>query len=443
MLGRAVLGLIVVLGLIAFVSQHRVAFANNTLRERLSQLPTQTVSTSAVQPQRLATPRAQQPAATVATSAPSPPPSPPPPPLPSPPPKDNCPGRRRPYHVLLTAASGIYQEWQTRIAYHHYLKLKAANPCSDIGNFTRLLNTPNARPDGLMDEIPTVLVSQLNPGRCDECDHAFIVMNRPWGLRQFVSHPAFAHIEEEYIFIVETDHLLLRPLPNQATEASPVGFGFYYMTYRYAPPSSPPLATCHALLILPWCRVPHPPHPLLVPRVRYDPPKLKPVVQKYHDPEGVDPVGPSPVIIHKKMLAKVVDPWWQLCIQLKRDPQADRAFGWVLEMWGWALATARMGIRHTMEPKLQAEPGGPGINNLAEYYIYHYTFDLDMQATSPSCRLLQACEKWFWSKRRFMGNYPPRLTPPPHNAARSSHTFAKMMNEGMDSVQPWAPARRQ
>lgn len=33
--------------------------------------------------------------------------------------------RRKPYHVVLTAASGVYQEWQTRIAYYHYRKLKA------------------------------------------------------------------------------------------------------------------------------------------------------------------------------------------------------------------------------------------------------------------------------------------------------------------------------
>jgi hypothetical protein len=44
---------------------------------------------------------------------------------------------------------------------------------------------------------------------------------------------------------------MLRPLPNEASVRNPIGFGFYYMTYRY------------------------------------DPPKLKPVVQKYHDPEQV------------------------------------------------------------------------------------------------------------------------------------------------------------
>ena len=68
-----------------------------------------------------------------------------PPPTESPPPPAaaitaECPGRR-PYHVLLTAASGIYQQWQSRIMYWQYKKLKAEFPCSDLGGFTRLLNT--------------------------------------------------------------------------------------------------------------------------------------------------------------------------------------------------------------------------------------------------------------------------------------------------------------
>ena len=59
-----------------------------------------------------------------------------------------CPPGRRPYHVVMTAATGTYQEWQSRIAYYHYLKQKRLNPCSDLGGFTRLFNTPNAQPDG-------------------------------------------------------------------------------------------------------------------------------------------------------------------------------------------------------------------------------------------------------------------------------------------------------
>jgi hydroxyproline O-arabinosyltransferase len=38
----------------------------------------------------------------------------------------------------------------------------------------------------MMDEMPTLLVKQLGHGRCAECDHGFIVMNRPWGVVQMV-----------------------------------------------------------------------------------------------------------------------------------------------------------------------------------------------------------------------------------------------------------------
>ena len=86
-------------------------------------------------------------------------------------------------------------------------------------------------------------------------------MNRPWSLRQYFASKEAASLAEDYLFVIETDHLLLRPPRNRATEASPVAFGFYYMTYKYVPP------------------------------------KLRPVVQKYHYPDSVDPVGPSPLIV--------------------------------------------------------------------------------------------------------------------------------------------------
>ena len=193
-----VLGFLVAVSLLALFSQQRVTFAKQTLRERLQQPSSQSAQFRQMVNEHFDAPtvvkavRMDERAAVNNGSVPTVPSvgldhhdvsfSPPPPPSP---PVDGCPGRRRPYHVVLTAASGIYQEWQTRIAYYHYKQLKAQNPCSDIGGFTRLLNTPNAAPDGLVEEIPTVLVSQLSYGRCETCDHGFIVMNRPWGLRQF------------------------------------------------------------------------------------------------------------------------------------------------------------------------------------------------------------------------------------------------------------------
>jgi hypothetical protein len=54
-------------------------------------------------------------------------------------------------------------------------------PCSDLGGFTRLLSTPGGAPDGLMTEIPTILTKQLSHGRCDTCDHGFVVRRIVFG----------------------------------------------------------------------------------------------------------------------------------------------------------------------------------------------------------------------------------------------------------------------
>jgi hypothetical protein len=48
-----------------------------------------------------------------------------------------CSPNRRPYHVLLTAQSTTYQDWQARIMYHHFKKQQKLNPCTEMVNFTR------------------------------------------------------------------------------------------------------------------------------------------------------------------------------------------------------------------------------------------------------------------------------------------------------------------
>ncbi|KAL3905049.1 MAG: hypothetical protein SGPRY_011057, partial [Prymnesium sp.] len=58
--------------------------------------------------------------------------------------------------------------------------------------------------------------------------------------------------------------------------------------------------------------------------------------------------------------------------------QADAAFGWVLEMWGYTLAANRLAIRHTVWNELQAEPSALWHKELeSDPRIYHYTFGLE------------------------------------------------------------------
>ena len=73
-----------------------------------------------------------------------------------------CPKGRRPFHILLTAQASEYQEWQSKIMHYHYRKIVAANPCTEMTGFTRILASPNGKPDGLMSTMPTITISQAD-----------------------------------------------------------------------------------------------------------------------------------------------------------------------------------------------------------------------------------------------------------------------------------------
>ncbi|KAG8462690.1 hypothetical protein KFE25_004666 [Diacronema lutheri] len=304
---------------------------------------------------------------------------------------DGCPLGRRPYHVLMTAASGKYQEWQSRIAYYHYLKQKRLNPCSEMGGFTRLVNLPGGRPDRLVDEMPSVVVKQLSGGRGDGGDYGFIVMNRPWGVMQLLKTAHWAKIVEEYVLIMETDHLFMHPPLNKATPTSPSAFKFYYMNSKD--------------------------------------PKFIPVIRKYWTGslDDVDPVGPSPAIMTKTMLEKLTPAWWDFSLRMKRDdPDANREFGWVLEMWGYTLGALSLGIRHVVDPDFQCEPQGTGMDGMSLYPIYHYTFDVRTERV------------WSISKRTFHGRYFPknhRLPPP--CSSESHFTLTTLFNEASANLPHW------
>lgn len=65
------------------------------------------------------------------------------------------------YHVALTATDAPYSQWQCRIMFYWYKKVKDM-PGSDMGKFTRILHSGKA--DNLMEEIPTFVVDPLPEG---------------------------------------------------------------------------------------------------------------------------------------------------------------------------------------------------------------------------------------------------------------------------------------
>jgi hypothetical protein len=116
------------------------------------------------------------------------------------------------FHVALTATDALYSQWQSRIMHYWYKEMRG-RPGSDMGGFTRILHS--GKPDGLMDEIPTLVVDPLPEGadrvrfsvpfccqllssdellliRCFA--QGYIVLNRPWAFVQWLQK---ADIKEE------------------------------------------------------------------------------------------------------------------------------------------------------------------------------------------------------------------------------------------------------
>lgn len=53
----------------------------------------------------------------------------------------------------------------------------------------------------------------------------------------------------------------------------------------------------------------------------------------------------------------MAQPWLDFSLALKTDSEANAVLGWVLEMWGYVLAAGSLGIKHTVLPNFQIEPG--------------------------------------------------------------------------------------
>lgn len=299
------------------------------------------------------------------------------------------PVERRLFHTALTATDSSYNRWQCRVMYYWHKKF-SSQPGSDMGGFTRVLHS--GKPDNLMDEIPTFVVDPLPPG----LDQGYIVLNRPWAFVQWLKQ---ADIEEEYILMAEPDHIIVKPIPNLATEHLPAAFPFFYIT----------------------------------------PEKYETVVRKFFPKDkgpvtNIDPIGNSPVIISKASLEKIAPSWLNVSLAMKNDPEADKAFGWVLEMYGYAIASALHGVRHALRKDFMIQP--PWDLEVAEKFIIHYTYgcDYDMKGKLTYGKI----GEWRFDKRSYDKGAPPRnLSLPPPGVPESVVTLVKMVNEATSNIPNW------
>lgn len=302
-------------------------------------------------------------------------------------------GAHKKFHVVVTTNANIYQAWQVRVMYYWYKEMKKRqDPIhGQMGGFTRVLHDDA---DSLIDEIPTCVVNRL------ENEMGFVVLSRPNAFVQFFEK--CPEIEEDYILMAEPDHLYLKPLDNLMNGRTPAAFPFFYI----------------------------------------DPKKYPKLVRRFAgehlsdlEIEQMAPVGSSPVFIHKDDLRKVAPVWRDVTFKIKTDPEADKEWGWVLEMYGYTIAATMVGLKHDLRPQLQAQP--PWDKSVGDFFILHFTYgnDYDEHGTFTPGKI----GAWRFDKRTWMSGIPPRNLPMPPSGCDNElvKRLVEMVNEASAALPNW------
>ncbi|GAQ89564.1 hypothetical protein KFL_005370010 [Klebsormidium nitens] len=298
-------------------------------------------------------------------------------------------GEKRLFHVAVTTNESPYNRWQCRIHYYWYKQMKDREG-SEMGGFTRILHS--GKPDHMMDEIPTFVVDPLPEGM----DKGYVVLNRPWAFQQWLEQ---AEIEEEYILMAEPDHVFVRPMPNLAADFMPAAYPFFYI----------------------------------------EPKKYETLLRRYYPKDkgpitNIDPIGNSPVIIKKTDLQQIAPTWKNVSIAFKNDEEVDKAFGWVLEMYAYAVASALHGVSHILRQDFMVQP--PFSTELDGAYIIHYTYgcDYNMKGELTYGKI----GEWRFDKRSFSGGAIPRNMPmPPKGVPETVVRLVEMVNEATANIPGW------
>uniref|UniRef100_A0A0A9DNN1 Hydroxyproline O-arabinosyltransferase-like domain-containing protein n=1 Tax=Arundo donax TaxID=35708 RepID=A0A0A9DNN1_ARUDO len=123
-----------------------------------------------------------------------------------------------------------------------------------------------------------------------------------------------------------------------------------------------------------------------------------------------------------------------ISITMKKDPEADKAFGWVLEMYAYAVASALHGVSNILRKDFMVQP--PWDLEVGDAFIIHYTYgcDYDMKGKLTYGKI----GEWRFDKRSYKHKSPPRNLPlPPNGVPASVVTLVKMVNEATANIPNW------
>ncbi|KAJ4867666.1 hypothetical protein Rs2_50788 [Raphanus sativus] len=198
--------------------------------------------------------------------------------------------------------------------------------------------------------------------------NGYVVLNRPWAFVQWLQQ---TDIKEDYVLMSEPDHVIVKPIPNLAKDGFGAAFPFFYI----------------------------------------EPKKYEKVLRKYYPEErgpvtNIDPIGNSPVI---EDLKKIAPTWMNVSLAMKKDPEADKAFGWVLEYltityviyrYAYAVSSALHGVSNVLHKNFMIQP--PWDKEVGDKYIIHYTYgcDFDMKGHLTYGKV----GEWRFDKRSYINH---------------------------------------
>ena len=118
-----------------------------------------------------------------------------------------------------------------------------------------------------------------------------------------------------------------------------------------------------------------------------------------------------PVVIHREDLSATAGLWLEKTEAIRDDRLGRDQVGWTAEMWGYAFATAELGLRHQLLPLARFST-----EDHSDRPLIHYCY----AAADPEGR-------WSWDKRR----YRPWqcVDDPPPSTPRATSTLVGIVND--------------
>jgi hypothetical protein len=115
-------------------------------------------------------------------------------------------------------------------------------------------------------------------------------------------------------------------------------------------------------------------------------------------------------------LEKIAPTWMNISLKMKEDVETDKAFGWVLEMYAYAVASALHGVHYSLRKDFMIQP--PWDAKSDNTFIIHYTYGCDY--TLKGELTYGKIGEWRFDKRSYLRSPPPRnLTLPPPGVPES------------------------